>query len=194
MRAKLNSSILERLRSASHNDVHQCEWPGCREDAPHRAPRSREEFNKFRWFCKVHAAKYNKAWNFFANMTDDEVEAMVRNDTVWNRPSWPIGTGHIVDAFMRSHFTDPLGNLGGQRSQQENSSDETPGVDLAASVRSALAVFDLEIPVHTSDVKLRYKELVKRHHPDAQGPTKNSEDRIKEINHAYTVIMEFLDP
>ena len=194
MGVKLHSSILERLGPSSNIDVRPCEWPGCCEEGQHRAPHSRQEFNKFRWFCKPHAAQYNKAWNFFDEMTDDEVEAIVRHDTVWNRPSWPIGTGPVVDAFMRGHFTDPLGDLGGQRSQQKISSDETPGMDLPANVRSALAVFDLEIPVYTSDVKLRYKELVKRHHPDAQGPTNNSEDRIKAINHAYTVIMEFLDP
>ena len=193
MSVKLTSPILERLGSASNTDMHQCEWPGCREDGPHRAPRSSKEFNKFRWFCKVHAAHYNKAWNFFADMTDDEVEAIVRHDTVWNRPSWPIGTRPVINAFMRGHFTDPFGAFEGHKSEEEHNSDETRGVGLATSVHPALAVFDLEIPVQASDVKRRYKELVKRHHPDAQGAAKNSDDRIKEINHAYTVIMEFLD-
>ena len=193
MGAKLNSSILERLASTAHNDMHQCEWPGCREDAPHRAPRSREEFNKFRWFCKVHAAEYNKAWNFFAAMPDDVVAAIVRHDTVWNRPSWPIGTGPAVDAFKRGYFKDPFGAFEGNKSEQEHPPGETPGTELETNVQRALTVFNLEIPLQAADVKRRYKELVKRHHPDAQGTVGNSDDRIKEINHAYAVILEFLN-
>mgnify|MGYP002014069594 CR=1 FL=1 len=126
-------------------------------------------------------------------MTDEEVEAIVRHDTVWNRPSWPIGTGPAVDAFMRGHFKDPFGTFQEREPQQNQPTGETTGIELEANVRRALAVFGLEIPCHSSEVKHRYKELVKRHHPDAQGAVENSDDRIKEINHAYTVILEFLD-
>ena len=45
------------------------------------------------WFCKVHAAQYNKAWNF-ANMTG-EVETIVRHDTVWDNPSGPSEQAHL---------------------------------------------------------------------------------------------------
>ncbi len=193
MSVKLQSPVLERLGPPHDTDRRRCEWPGCRENGPHRAPRSRKEFNEFRWFCKAHAAKYNKAWNFFADMTDDEVEAIVRHDTVWNRPSWPIGTGPAVDAFMRGHFKDPFGAFEGNKSEQEHPPGETPGTELETNVQRALAVFNLEIPLQAADVKRRYKELVKRHHPDAQGTVENSDDRIKEINHAYAVILEFLN-
>ena len=193
MGVKLQSSVLERLEPKTKKDVHSCEWPGCDEDGQHRAPRSPQAFNEFRWFCKIHAAQYNKAWNFFAGMTDEEVEAIVRHDTVWNRPSWPIGTGPAVDAFMRGHFKDPFGTFQEREPQQNQPTGETTGIELEANVRRALAVFGLEIPCHSSEVKHRYKELVKRHHPDAQGAVENSDDRIKEINHAYTVILEFLD-
>ena len=126
-------------------------------------------------------------------MTDDEVEAIVRHDTVWNRPSWPIGTGPAVDAFMRGYFKDPFGAFEGNKSEQEHPPGETPGTELETNVQRALAVFNLEIPLQAADVKRRYKELVKRHHPDAQGTVENSDDRIKEINHAYAVILEFLN-
>ena len=193
MTVKLQSPVLERLGPTSNRDARPCEWPGCREDGQHRAPRSRQAFNEFRWFCKIHAAQYNKAWNFFADMTDDEVEAIVRHDTVWNRPSWPIGTRPAVDAFIRGNFKDPFDIYEEQKSQQEQTPGATMGTELEASVRGALKIFGLEMPFKSSDVKRRYKELVKRHHPDAQAAVENSDDRIKEINHAYTVIMEFVD-
>jgi len=43
-------------------------------------------------------------------------------------------------------------------------------------------------------VKARYKELVKRHHPDANGGDKASEERFKQISEAYRTLMKFLQP
>lgn len=191
MGIKLDTPVLKRFGAALQSDIKDCEWPGCEFDGPHRAPRSRDEPNNFRWFCKVHAAHYNKAWNFFADMSDAEVEMIVRHDTVWNRPSWPIGTGPIVHAFMRGHFKDPLGSLDDEHAAHASNTNPRHG-ELERHVRQALTVLDLSIPINASEVKNRYKALVKRYHPDVHGVSAESEDQIKEINHAYTVIMEFL--
>jgi curved DNA-binding protein CbpA len=37
-------------------------------------------------------------------------------------------------------------------------------------------------------LKARYKELVKRHHPDAHGGDKAAEERLKVINQAYSTL------
>ena len=52
----------------------------------------------------------------------------------------------------------------------------------------ALAMLDLAPPVKADEVKLRYKELVKRLHPDANGGDKEAEERLKLINDAYSTL------
>ena len=37
-------------------------------------------------------------------------------------------------------------------------------------------------------IKARYKELVKRHHPDANGGDRSSEDKLREIIQAYNYL------
>jgi curved DNA-binding protein CbpA len=37
-------------------------------------------------------------------------------------------------------------------------------------------------------VKTRYKELAKRHHPDANGGSRDAEERLKTINLAYAAL------
>ncbi|MEJ0072425.1 MAG: hypothetical protein WDO24_31245 [Pseudomonadota bacterium] len=43
----------------------------------------------------------------------------------------------------------------------------------------ALALFDLTAPVSFVEVRVRYLELVKQHHPDANGGDKAAEERLK---------------
>jgi curved DNA-binding protein CbpA len=57
-----------------------------------------------------------------------------------------------------------------------------------------MKVLELDPPLTAVAVKARYKELVKRHHPDANGGDQASEEKIKLINEAYATIMNSLGP
>jgi curved DNA-binding protein CbpA len=41
------------------------------------------------------------------------------------------------------------------------------------------------------EIKARYKDLVKRLHPDANGGDRSNEDRLREIINAYNVLRTF---
>ena len=51
-------------------------------------------------------------------------------------------------------------------------------------------MFDLDPPVTRETIKARYKNLVKRHHPDANGGDKDAEERLKTINQAYAALKD----
>ena len=52
----------------------------------------------------------------------------------------------------------------------------------------ALSVLDLTTPVEFAAIKARYIALVKEHHPDANGGSKDSEEKLKSINLAFGVL------
>ena len=54
--------------------------------------------------------------------------------------------------------------------------------------RKALETLGLETSATTAEVKARFKLLVKRHHPDANGGDRSSEDRLVEIIQAYNYL------
>jgi DnaJ domain len=54
--------------------------------------------------------------------------------------------------------------------------------------RKAFEALGLEADATTHDIKLRFKVLVKRHHPDANGGDRSSEDRLREIIEAYNYL------
>jgi hypothetical protein len=163
-------------------DVCLCDWLGCRGDGLHRAPKSRNQLNAYHLFCLEHVRQYNKGWNYYVGMSDAEVEADVRRDTVWRRPSWPLG-GKITPEDAFSPEWSPNGGSG-----------KRPGKTAKPGTREAwaVAVFNLSSPVNTDTVKSRYKELVKQHHPDTNGGDKAGEEKIKEINEAYQIILNLL--
>ena len=51
--------------------------------------------------------------------------------------------------------------------------------------RKALDALGLDAGASAQDVKTRFKGLVKRHHPDANGGDRSSEDKLREIIQAY---------
>jgi len=169
-----------------------CDWPGCDGGGEYRAPRSRREMNSYFWFCVDHVRKYNKEWNYYAGMDEGEVEADVRRDTVWHRPSWPFGSTLPKGMAGKDGIKDDFGVFGGENGFDTNGG---PATTQATPVEArALGILDLRPPLTADTVKARYKELVKRHHPDANGGDKIAEERFKEINRAYQVIMEIIEP
>ena len=52
----------------------------------------------------------------------------------------------------------------------------------------ALAVLDLTAPVTMEEIRARYRALVKRLHPDANGGDKSAEEQLKVVNQAYSTL------
>ncbi|WNJ98529.1 DnaJ domain-containing protein [Thalassospiraceae bacterium LMO-JJ14] len=192
-RKQLHPSLV--MRDDVAEDIRLCEWPDCQMKADHKAPRSREQLREYRWFCLDHVREFNRRWNYFEGMTDDEVEADLRRDTVWQRPSWPLGdreeTARGPKAGMGpfgidpDYFVDDFGLF-------KEKTAETGGPQADAPTRVALAVFGMQLPVSGDELKSRYKELVKKHHPDTNGGTKAAEEKFKEIREAYETLRHFL--
>ncbi len=171
----------------------RCDMPGCAAPGQYRAPRSRHDLTSYFWFCLEHVRSYNASWNYYAGMNESEIEKQIRSDVTWWRPTWPLGVRslfqrHVAGEAPPLHFgafaardwtvqTPPTG--GGEVGMRPR-----PGSDQ----ERALAVFDLDPPVTQETIKARYKNLVKRHHPDANGGDKDAEERLKLINQAYAAL------
>src|SRR5439155_5226030 len=76
-----------------------------------------------------------------------------------------------------------FGAAGGAR--QESRRGPTESRTVRNAERKALDALGLEADASTHEVKARFKTLVKRHHPDANGGDRSSEDRLREIIQAY---------
>ncbi|MBL4692141.1 MAG: hypothetical protein JKY92_02295, partial [Magnetovibrio sp.] len=81
-----------------------CEWTNCVETGEFRTAKSPREMSEHVWLCSEHIREHNKTWNYFEGLNDDEVEAIIKNDTVWQRPTWELGSKS--DAEKSRAFAD----------------------------------------------------------------------------------------
>jgi DnaJ-like protein len=163
-----------------------CAVAGCVGEALYRAPKSRD-LNDYHVFCLDHVRDYNRAWNYYAGMSPNEIEAHLRLDTVWQRPTWPLG-GWRVKPQSRLDPAEALRDEFGFFRAREAARERKEAAALPSAEVRALNQLGLKPPVTFAAIKARYKELVKRLHPDANGADKASEEQLKVVNQAYSML------
>ncbi len=166
-----------------------CDRHGCGGEGLHRAPKDRSEGAAHYWFCRQHAREYNAAWDYFEGWSEADIVRFQAQAVTGHRPTWPLcgripGADGLDGGFGGA--IDPFGlfSANGQGGRPES------GRPLAEKARRALAEMDLDASASLQDIKMRYKQLVKRFHPDANGGDKRAEERFKTINEAYSRLLD----
>lgn len=190
---KLDSKYFDKIRvkpseeqRARARDV-PCDWPGCSRPARHRAPKGRGTEGQYWNYCMEHVQQYNKSYNFFAGMSDNEVQGFQKDAQTGHRPTWKLGENAKSKTggerrFARSRFADPHALLG---EDGEPAARRRPARALRSTEVKALHTLGLDETATPDRVKSQYKTLVKRLHPDANGGSRANEETLKAVIHAY---------
>ena len=197
---KLDSKYFDSIRVKNgsappkRESVPTCQWQGCGEPGHHRAPMGRGRDGAYFRFCLNHVQQYNKTYNYFDGMSEADVEAFQKSAATGHRPTWTVGgkgsgrEQQFAEGMQHGRRTaDPFGFFNG------TSAGPRPGIDpdkptVGNMTRKSLLALNLEPGADKTEIKTRFKELVKRHHPDANGGDRSSEDRLREIIQAYNYL------
>ncbi len=164
----------------SRNNGDSCCWSGCANAAGYPAPlhkvmHDNDEPREKLYFCLEHVRAYNSAWDFFGGMSMREIENFQKEAETGHRPTKPLRSYRFRfkadPVFTDSMFADSVFNF-------------TPAAPPEPE-RKALAVMNLEYPVTLLEIRERYWELAKRHHPDI---AKAGDDEFKRIAEAYDLL------
>jgi len=201
---KLDSPWFDRIRvSRSRSEerpepkVALCQHPGCRAPGTYRAPKGRDRENDYWRFCLEHVRAYNSSYNFFAGMSDEDLRAYEKDAHVGHRPTWQMGRNGPASADARKQkgrqrqrgwagefvFEDAFNVFGEERAGRPEPERELKKVE-----RKSLESLNLGASATADEIKARYKELVKRLHPDANGGDRSTEDKLREIIQAYNYL------
>ncbi len=158
--------------------------PGCKHKGEFKAPKHRA-LNEYYHFCAEHVREYNQAWNFFEGMSETEVQDHIVGAMYGHRPTWKYGVnGENPEDALKEKIWQTY-NFTEEKPRKDYS---TPRIDQSSAEFQALALMGLEPPITLAEIKTRYKELAKKFHPDLNQGCPKSEERLKQINMAYTVL------
>jgi hypothetical protein len=197
----LDSPIFDRIRikpraeEVAQHAVDICQHSGCVAAGEFRAPKGRGREGQFWRFCLDHVRAYNATYNYFAGMPDEDVLAYQKAATTGHRPTWTMGVNPGSKGRAETHpaggpaMEDPFGMFDDARSTRRAPQQPAPETRrLKILERKALETLDLPESAPGPEIKARYKALVKRLHPDANGGDRSSEDKLRGIIQAYNTL------
>ncbi len=167
-----------------------CAHPDCHAEGEYRAPKSRlhveeeKPSDRHLYLCLEHVREYNQRWDYFSQMSIEEIERFLRDAIVGHRKTKPIGSRSPQNLF----FSHPDAWFFGF----DMSAPKTPASEpkFTKAQRAAMALLNIEYPFTEKDLKARYRTLVKKHHPDTNGGDKKAEALFKNITEAYRLLKE----
>lgn len=136
-----------------------CDRNGCDLPGTCPAPKAPDRPERW-WFCEAHAAEYNRGWNYFEQLSDEEAAAEEARDR--------SARGNFREA---RHWGWNEGD--GSRSRAE---------------LDALRLLDLPPDAGDEEVKASYRRMAKDNHPDLNPGNHEAAERFRAVQAAYEVL------
>lgn len=174
-----------------------CQWDGCNEPGLHRAPVGRMREGEYFRFCFDHVREYNKGFNYFSGVSAAEIARFQKEALTGHRPTWTVasnGSARFAPDFSQkrsgragyqNRVRDPFNMFSSQHADANAAERKSKPLEA-----KALETLGLEAGASGPEIKTRYKQLVKRHHPDANGGDRGSEDRFRDVIQAYRLLKQ----
>jgi len=143
--------------------LRMCDYTGCSETGDHPAPKTPGSSERW-YFCQSHAAEYNRNWNFFEGMSEEEAR---RHQDDGSQSS---------DAFAHARTFEWSG-----------AADES---GFSSSEQAAFDTLELDAGADQTMIKRHYRKLAKQFHPDANRGDPEAAERFYKIQAAYDLLRE----
>ena len=164
-----------------------CDWKGCDQMGGCKAPKSPDRLREYYNFCAPHAREYNKNWNFFSGMSDDDIADWQKQARHGHRPTWDVrkNTAERSQAFRNRRGSAAGFNIFGGGSPE---ADDAPRRRVSKMQLKALHDMGLDEGASADDVRKRYTQLVKQLHPDANKGDRSTEESFARVVKAYKIL------
>jgi hypothetical protein len=156
-----------------------CCFKGCVLKGEFPAPKSRYNSKERYYFCLEHVKAYNKSWDFFQGMGQNEIDGFYSDSITGHRKTYKRTSNfrnYTAEDLKEELFREF--NFTGQRQQKQK--------DIPDSEMKYMKILGLVHPVTMKDIKSKYKQLAKKYHPDIIGF--GNEDKFKEVSEAYNYL------
>ena len=88
-----------------------CDWENCNETGSYKAPVEKDNSKKYRLLCLNHIKIFNKNWNYFENMSDQEIEFFIKSDLTWHKSTKTFGSSDNFFNILWNNALDDKINI-----------------------------------------------------------------------------------
>ena len=164
-----------------------CDWKNCKEIGAYKAPLEKDNSKKFKLLCLEHIKIFNKNWNYFENMNNEEIEFFIKSDLTWHKSTKSFGSSDNFFNILWNNALDDKTNI-----FKDSSFREFKKKKLTQTDKDALQIMELNDGVKWEEIHKKFKSLVKKYHPDKNQGNKKFEDKLKKITLAYSQLKKTL--
>ena len=159
-----------------------CDWENCEESGKYKAPLEKDNSKNYKWLCKEHIIFFNKNWNYFDGMSQNEIENFLKSDITWHRPTQKFGSSDNFFNILWNNALSDKFNFFKEEKVSENFSNRI----LSEKDKDAFKIMELEFNANWTQIQKKFKTLVKKFHPDRNSGSKKFEDKLKKVTLAYS--------
>ena len=159
-----------------------CDWDNCNEIGEYKAPIERDNSKKFRMLCLKHVKEFNKNWNYFSGMNDNQIMNFLKSDMTWHKPTQSFSSSdNFFKVLWNNTLKDEFDNKKIKSDFNYMRQFKFDNKDI-----KAFEILGLSVGMKWMKIHEKFKTLVKKFHPDMNLGNKKFEDKLKVITLAYT--------
>ena len=159
-----------------------CDWNNCSEIGEYKAPVEKDNSKNFRLLCLIHVKEFNKNWNYFSGMNEEQICEFIKSDMTWHKPTQSFSSS---DNFFKILWNNAL------KDEIDKSKFNSQFIHMQQFRFShndvkAFSILGLSVGLKWKKIQEKFKKLVKKFHPDMNLGNKKYEEKLKIITLAYT--------
>ncbi len=159
-----------------------CDWNNCKELGEYKAPVERDNSKKFRMLCLKHVKEFNKNWNYFSGMNDNQIMNFLKSDMTWHKPTQSFSSSdNFFKVLWNNTLKDEFDNKKIKSDYNYMRQFKFDNKDI-----KAFEILGLSVGMKWMKIHEKFKTLVKKFHPDMNLGNKKYEEKLKLITLAYT--------
>ncbi len=159
-----------------------CEWENCKESGRFKAPLEKDNSKNYKWLCEEHIKLFNKNWNYFEGMSQNEIENFLKSDLTWHRPTQKFGSSdNFFNILWNNALSDKFNFV-----KEDDTFNGKHDRKLSEKDKDAFRIMELEFSSDWLIIQKKFKTLVKKFHPDRNLGNKQFEDKLKKVTLAYS--------
>ena len=159
-----------------------CDHKSCKKIGSYKAPIEKDNSKKFKWLCLDHIKEFNRNWDYFKGMSDQEVCEFLKSDMTWHKPTQSFNS---PNNFFSILWKNTLNEVGGILSNGHGKYIKTI-INFSNKDIEAFKIIELEVDTKWEKIQNQFKKLVKKYHPDMNAGNKKFEEKLKIVTLAYT--------